>query len=406
MPRATCSQGLLHYIPLRFSFYDRIKGVPKDDLSGCNAVKPSGSVSTSTPRCACLEPLLTLPIILNGSPLRLYKRLVHLLYGDVPLSEMPLENHHATLLPAAPSEYERYLVDLESVLQGLAQFDGESGDLDFIAQDTGINRQHLAWLATALNFEKQSQNINFAHRQHISDSSVPAEVYYGWFRQGLPTESSALWATPIDTLTAALGTSIEQKIVPPIRSSMSDTIRERIEQIKLDLLNEEPTISDARSDLSPDDPQLVNQGAEPRGFYDDEVGEARTLRLAALTGGHLPIMQALQLRLQQAGENGSTLQPLAALAPDEWLDLAYTYGTPEGSTITPEDYADSLSASIERQYPTAALAEHLRDARRLSRQNAFAEIGSFLRANPSFDIVTANLNVLAEQAELQGHYSA
>ena len=161
-------------------------------------------------------------------------------------------------------------------------------------------------------------------------------------------------------------------------------------------------IADALTDLSSDDPQLASQIAGACGFDGDEVGVARTLRLAALTGGHLPIMQALQLRLQQAGENGATLQPLAALAPDEWLDLAYTHGTPEGMTITPDAYADGLSASVERQYPTAALEEHLRDARRLARHNAFAEIGTFLRANPSFDIVTANLNALTEQAELQG----
>src|SRR5258708_28364025 len=137
---------------------------------------------------------------------------------------MPRKNHHATLPPAALSEYERYLVDLESVLQGVALVDDESGDLDFIARDTGINRQHLAWLATALKFEKQSQNVDFANRGHVSDSSVPAEVYYGWFRQGLPTESGALWATPTDTLAAALRASIEQQNLPPISRSMSDTI--------------------------------------------------------------------------------------------------------------------------------------------------------------------------------------
>ena len=153
---------------------------------------------------------------------------------------MPQENHDEPLAPAIPCEYQRYLVDLERVLQGVALIDDESGDLDFIARNTGINRQHLAWLATAVKFEKQSQNVDSAIRRHVSDSSVPTEVFYGWFRQGLPTETRALWATPTDTLVTALRASIEQQIVPPISSSMSDNIRERIEQIKLDLVLKDP----------------------------------------------------------------------------------------------------------------------------------------------------------------------
>jgi hypothetical protein len=47
---------------------------------------------------------------------------------------------------------------------GMALIDDESGDLDFIARDMGINRQHLVWLATALKFEKQSANVDFTIR--------------------------------------------------------------------------------------------------------------------------------------------------------------------------------------------------------------------------------------------------
>jgi hypothetical protein len=133
--------------------------------------------------------------------------------------------------------------------------------------------------------------------------------------------------------------------------------------------------------------------------FGDAIGVARTLRLRALTEGNLPLMKALQSRL--AGESdGTTLRPLAALRPDEWIDLVYTYGTPDGITITPDAYADALSTRVEHQYPTAALAAHFTAGRRLAQQPMLKDVPRFLGDNPAFDIVTANLNAISEQAAL------
>ena len=102
--------------------------------------------------------------------------------------------------------------------------------------------------------------------------------------------------------------------------------------------------------------EFLRMGLEPsRRQIDigDRGGVARTLRLGALTGGHVPLAHALQRRPQFSDERTGTLLPLAALRPDEWLDLAYTHGTPNGLAMTPAAYAEALSASVERQYPTA-----------------------------------------------------
>jgi hypothetical protein len=304
---------------------------------------------------------------------------------------MPQENPDETLAQGATSEYERYLVDLERVLQGVALFDIDSDnaettkrDLDLLAVDTGINRQHLTWLITAVMYGKQSQSIDAKIRGNVFNRSVATAVFYGWFRQGVPTEIRTLWATPTDTLFTALKASIEQQIVPPISNSMKDSVRERIEQIKLDLvlktpanlgellatlpvpltLTQQRAIIAAIADLRPDDPQLVKRIAEVSGFDGDAIAVASALRLGALTGCHLAMVQALQLRLQ-AEESDGTLRPLAALRPDEWLDLVYTHGTPGEITITPDAYADALSVRVERYCLTAAREEHLRDRQRL-----------------------------------------
>src|SRR5205823_211679 len=95
---------------------------------------------------------------------------------------------------------------------------------------------------------------------------------------------------------------------------------------------------------------------------------------------------ALQLRLRREEDSEGTLRALAAVQPDEWLDLTYTHGTPEGRAITPVAYADALAASVEHQYPTAALAANLMEGRRLAQLPGLVNINRFLRENPSFDI--------------------
>lgn len=331
---------------------------------------------------------------------------------------------------AGPSEYESYLADLAPVLQGVAltDIDGEKAedkqkDLDFLAGDTGIDRQHIAWLVLAAGFEAKFSSTDL----EAASATVPAAAFYSWFRLGLSVEPGALWATQKEKLVSTLDTAITQGIIPANIGADLAGIAKRIEQIELDRVLQVPVLGTAAplrdlldtlpakaklnldqqrvlaaavNDLRPDDPLLVDQ-IKKAGFDGDADGVARTLRLGALTAGHLPLVQALQSRFE-AGKGDGTLKPLAALRPHEWLDQAYTYGTPERMTITPVAYAEALSAYIEQQYPAAALAAHLTDGRRLAQHPALAEVGTFLSANPEFDIVTANINAVADTANLDG----
>jgi hypothetical protein len=303
-----------------------------------------------------------------------------------------------------PSEYEQHMLELRRYLHD----DLTEEDIDYVVGRTGIDRQHVAWLVQALKLARETQLA--------TDIAVPAEAFYGWFRLDLPTDLGALWALPTDTLLTTLKMAIERRIAPSDIGASLDEISARIEQIKLDSvlhapalgtmtslhdlltilpqplnLGQEQVLAATVADLRPEDPQLVNRIADLPGFDGDAVGVARTLRLGALTNGHLPLMEALQSRLQNGNEQDATLRPLASLRPDEWINLAYAHGVSE-----PVVSAEALSANIERLHPTATLAAHMADGRRLAHQPALVDVGTFLRDNPNFDIVMSNLNTLTE----------
>lgn len=343
------------------------------------------------------------------------------------------------------SEWEKLAAGIMPLLKGQGQEDGDlppsevnDSDLNFIAEETGLEREKIRLWALAFTVGRDAavvtQQATLTSEASDGRSNlVVAEdlsafaIFYGWFRLGLPTELSALWLTPTDKLLATLSTAIAQGIVPSNIRADPDGFRKRIEHIKLDRVLQAPALGTSASlgdllatlptslnldqqraiaaatDLQPDD-QLVERIKHIAGFEDDAlaVGVTHTLRLGALTAGHLPLAKALQVRLQHAEKNKGTLLPLAALRPDEWLDLAYTHGTPDGITITPVEYADALAASVEQQYPTAALAAHLSDGRRLARHPALTDVGTFLSDNTDFNIVTANLNAVTDQVKLGG----
>lgn len=64
-----------------------------------------------------------------------------------------------------------------------------------------------------------------------------------------------------------------------------------------------------------------------------------------VTRDHPGMTAALEKRV--ADEPTGGLQPLAAVRPDEWLDLVHEQGTPEGSSITPAAYADLLATGFQ-----------------------------------------------------------
>jgi hypothetical protein len=335
----------------------------------------------------------------------------------------PLRDQEVNFKAAAPvvSEWEALSTGVKPLLAGQGKDDQDlpeeeltDRDLDFIAEETGLDREKLRLWALA-----------FAVGRSAAGGGVATSIFYGWFRLGLPAEPGVLWATSTDKLVATLTAAINQGIVPSSVAENPAALSGQFDQIKLDRILQAPTlgtpaalsnlfatlpdklaldtdqrraVAGALTNLSSDDPQLQLKIAKIPGFTGNAAAVARTLRLGALTGGNLPLTQALQSNFSDEAEG--TLLPLMTLRPDQWLDLVYTHGTPSDQSIGPAAYAAALVSTLEQQHPTAALAVHFTDGRRLAQQPGLSSVGTFLLDNPSFDIVAANLNAVKDQANL------
>jgi hypothetical protein len=323
------------------------------------------------------------------------------------------------------SEWEVYSTGVKPLLIGQGKEDQDlpeeeltDSDLDFIAQETGLDRARLGLWALAFTVGRSS-----------AGGGVDPAIFYGWFRLGLPTQTVALWAISTDKLMSAVNDAVNRIIIPSSVAANPSVLSMLLDEVKLDhvlqarnvrtaapltdLLGTLPAqlsvnqdqqriLAGAVNNLSPNDPQLVDAIKKLPGFEGDAASVARTLKLSVLTAGHLPLVAALQTRLGGERTGDGTLKPLAAIQPDEWLNLAYTYGMPLGAAATPAAYADSISATVEQQYPHAALVAHFANGRRLSQHPALSEVAAFLVANQNFDIVAANINAVKSQSNLAG----
>ena len=121
------------------------------------------------------------------------------------------------------SEFERYVAALAPVLQGMPLSDAKAADTAFFVGATGIPVPDLEGLVDASMRAATGEDR----------PTLPAEVWYGWFREGLPLEPAALWQLPTDELLDALRRAVDAGVVPARLGDDLDSIGARIEQLKL-----------------------------------------------------------------------------------------------------------------------------------------------------------------------------
>ena len=113
-----------------------------------------------------------------------------------------------------PSEYERYLAELQPLVESVPIHELTKEDLYFLGGKTGISPEQLSYLRldAQLSFQRML---------------LPA-VTYGLFRQGLPTDLGRLLMEKPLRLQEALKASLAQNIVP---ASIAPQIDQVIEQL-------------------------------------------------------------------------------------------------------------------------------------------------------------------------------
>ncbi|MDB4891180.1 MAG: hypothetical protein JWL61_3035 [Gemmatimonadetes bacterium] len=288
--------------------------------------------------------------------------------------------------PDASSEYERYMAELELVLQGvsLGEVDGEpenqkKTDLDFLAGDTGIERQHIAWLARAEAFESRvlqayAKRTRDAQNGHVA---IPAAVFYGWFREGQPDEWDALVAQPISALRTALVATIDDNVIPRSFAGQIESVLHAIPNPKRDAVRNVGTLVELPPETVAklltrvsDVPELSN--ALVSRLVTDKVlnsGEARSLGLGVtlhnLLDGRLDAVAALR-DARPAGINGGAVQRVNDLAA---LDVADVRAALERANVQPPEgltldtVADRVVRSVATAFPTDFLLHRVTDPR-------------------------------------------
>ena len=116
------------------------------------------------------------------------------------------------------SEYERYMAELTPVRDGVPVADLTEKDIQFLHGETGIAAHHIEFLSIAARLGKQTD--------------LPPEIFYGLFRQKLPTILSDLLEKDVEELEAALNASFKAHLIPLHLQKDLDDYLKRLSKLK------------------------------------------------------------------------------------------------------------------------------------------------------------------------------
>jgi Tc toxin complex TcA C-terminal TcB-binding domain/Neuraminidase-like domain/Putative peptidoglycan binding domain len=320
----------------------------------------------------------------------------------------------------ALSEYETMIAELTPLLQSVPLSElvenDEHQDISFLSGETGFDPMRITWLVQAENLKRETQ--------------IRAEVFYGLFRQKLPTNLQDLLGPVTQPLRQSLERSVLDNIIPSLTADELDEIIKKLQSLRADLIlkpadnNQQSSLGDLlnTTELSTDKKRIIAElhlehDGPSEAFWTalkerDEFSEAEvkkvslTVQLAALTGTHLPLvveLQALASKEPATGTNGvsaSSLRPFARLDVADWkalLDQPQKNGQPIGVPLTtpgatPEEKADNygvaLGKYIEKALPTAVIASRLEKDPDSPLKSAQVDLKTFFDNNPSFEFKT------------------
>ena len=320
-----------------------------------------------------------------------------------------------------PSEFETYLAKALPLLKGQAD-DGSDlrladltdADVEFIAAETGIDRQRIAWLRTAAVSEVK-----------LKAGGVSVAIFYGWFRLGLPTDWDQLRVLPMSTLRKTLFDAIEQNIIPAGLRDQVDEVLARFPNQQAEELAILPGVAalpaeKARALLSVADAveavsdQVLTRLIEENRFSaDDAHAVGLSVSLTRLAGGATDLVSTA-LDTTFASLQGRKLDrtpDLALLEPADWETVLEKSGaTTDASERASQARALAMDA-VEAFPHTAFVARAtqipegiealLQDIKPLARRNKLAVASDFDALDQSGLGETDRTRLQAAHAELR-----
>ncbi len=274
------------------------------------------------------------------------------------------------------SEYERYLSDLKPVLAEVALLDLDDKDIAFLAGETGISNDRIAWLVQAAKLSTQAASLKPGLQVAMPSyqkgkGKIPTPVFYGWFRLGLPTRWEALQRQRINVLRTALVDAIKQDIIPA-------NIEKLIEEVLLLVPNREQAelISIlGSSGLPPSKMKVVLEKVDGLDGVSEEVLDAwvetktlaeseaellgLTVSLHRLAGGDPQVVSAVLQSEFSSIRNGrlQKARDLVALDAGEWESVLEQAGSPVPPGATRAQQARAFVKDAAGAFPHAAFVQ-------------------------------------------------
>lgn len=271
---------------------------------------------------------------------------------------------------ASYSEYERYLAELTSARDKVALADLTSLDIEFLHHETGIASQHIEFLALAARLGKQT--------------GLAPEVFYGLFRQGLPTDLSDLLSEKAEILRTALLASFKADIIAGhLQENLDDYldalsrikesdpgIRSRQEKEKLRRLIKIDSLDDAKIEKLVDkagqatlvSDKLLNAMVEDGDLTEPEAKSlGLTVTLNNLLDDNLELVKTLKTESFTGipQEKIEQVEDLAVFDKAAWLEILEQSGNQPPEGWSREGYAALLAKKIESLYPGKVMLARL-----------------------------------------------
>ena len=307
-----------------------------------------------------------------------------------------------------PSELERHLHTLQPLLENLPLAELTAADIAFLAGETSIEAEHLAFLRIAARVHAQTQ--------------LPNAALYGLFRRQLPTNLALLLVRPVEEWRDALQQAIAANIIPPLPPAELDAILSQLQQLlprHLAQTGPDPSANSfgallatvlpdtavreefirhyARYDGKNEEAFWQHLASQPA-FRNGAAAAIRfTLQVEPLSFGHLPLVRLLQQEQAQGGLR--SVRDLARLDEAAWRQRLATpingqpVGAPPGIPGANEEerqvnFARALSQLSEALFPTAAFAARVAADTSLPQS---ADLRAFFTTNPDFDLAATPL---------------
>ena len=314
--------------------------------------------------------------------------------------------------PGMLSEYERIIAELApllvnvtvagkptpNIIDQIADLKGD--DLDFLKQETGIALSKLTALVASAVLENKVTQLRI---------NVPAAIFYGMAREGLPTDLAALGLISQSNQRDALERAFKANLIPANLSSSLDQMLSLLQQVTIGQtltmspVAGQPAMAELlgivldkqqdqtaflttyanRDDRSID---LFWKGLREDSRFADRVDALQfILQLGILTQNNVPLMKELNKGFRGARD-------LAALDAATWTNLVNKSGLPpDAQGDTPQartaNYVNSIMSVTQAAFPNETVAQILAKSPAIKLDNSTRQaVSKFFVNSPDFDL--------------------